>query len=379
MMRCVLAFLLAFCLSSISARPADAYDAQPVHRWLMRMAIERLVEAYPGQYDELLEYLDRLVDGAEHEDDLILDGDDDPTTLRVERHFYRPTDGAGLAMDDEQFPSSYAWGVLPSEGNQWGWDDAMEAYRKGDLEEAMFALGHVVHLVQDLTVPAHTHLDVHGPPYGDDYEVYCTAQTPDEHTSYLPLPPEGAPIPQFANALAAWQATSEASYYRNLYPGDLSDRESPAGVISEMYPDLSFSWYSQEWTIGAPPVGSLGSDFVEEQPGWFYFENTEYPASVDALPTDGAGQGSVAYGPNATGASMMELFARDLIPVAIMNSAGVMKLFLDEAHELEPESPGEPDSEEMAQGCSSAPAPSSPLIIALVVAGLVRRRTRCAL
>jgi len=43
------------------------------------------------------------------------------------------------------------------------WDIACEYYNKGDKPRAFVALGHIVHLVSDLHVPAHVHNDPHGP------------------------------------------------------------------------------------------------------------------------------------------------------------------------------------------------------------------------
>lgn len=354
------------------APPAGAYEHRGTHRWLTRQAAELLVARYPGRYDELLVYLDDVAAGAEHEDDYFLDGDTDPTTLRVQRHFFRPTDGAGLAMDGRQFPSSFEWAVIGSEQNEWDWGDGLRAYGAGDKQAAYFALGHVVHLVQDLTVPAHVHLDVHGPPAGDDYEGWCTARTFDEYEADLPLPPAGAPLPVFGSPLEAWQATAEAAYWRNLYPGELGDSEAH-GVIVAMFPDLHQAWSSGAWTIDDPDVGALGDGFFEREPGLFYFKTTAHPAAVDV-----AGDG---YAPNDAGAPMAELMARDLVPIAILHSAAVMKLYLDDAYALPPvDAPmPEPAPEPAAAGCRAGGASTS-LAAALLLMLLVcsRRTSPCA-
>ncbi len=357
--------------------PADAYDNKHTHRWITRMAVERLMAAYPERYPELAGCLESLVDGSDHEDDLILDNDGDPTTFRLQRHFFRPTDEVGLTMSGQTFPSSYQWGVLPTEQNEWAWDDALLAWQRGDTDEACFALGHVVHLIEDLTVPAHVHLDIHGPPAGDDYEDYCSSQTPSEYDSWLPLPADGAPIPDFLSPYHAWRATAEASYARNLYPGDLGDTGAPAGVIARMYPSLSWSWFSEEWSIDEPPVGSLGSDFFEDQPGMYYFKNAEHPAAVDVVAWDPADPGRADYGP-AGGAPMVELFARDLIPLAVLHAAGVIKLFLDTAGPApaaEPPDDDPPADDDEAAGCRTGGDTAPWLLLALAL--LLRRRTRC--
>jgi len=368
-----------------ATRPAAAYDHKHTHRWLTRMAAEYLVAAYPGQYDELLEYVDRAAAGAEHEDDLFLDGDDDPQTLRVMRHFYRPADGRGLTMNGQTFPSSFEWATGDRADNEWDWDDGIAAYAAGDKEQAYYVLGHMVHLIQDLTVPAHTHLDIHGPPSGDDYEGYCSRQMLDEYHSNLPLPPAGSPIPEFANPYEAWRKTSLASYWRSLYPGVLSGTDQASGAISEMFPAISWSWFSENWTISEPPVGALNEDFFEDEPGYYYFKNSEYPAAVDRAAFDPTDPLSFDFEANPGDASMTELMARDLVPIAVLHSAGVMKLYIDQARAAAPTSdpndPADPD-ESAPGGCGiaapSGGAPSAPFaLLALVVAvALAPRRFR---
>lgn len=377
---------VALLLLTQTAGTAAAYDSQHTHRWITRQAIARLVEQYPGRYDELLEYADEVAAGAEEEDNMLLDGDSDPTTLRVQRHFFRPTDGKGLFMRGTQFPSSYEWAAVPNDMNEWDWGDGLRRYRQGDLAAAYRTLGHIVHLIEDSTVPAHSHLDIHGPPAGDDYEGYCSSQTTDEYTSALPLPPEGALLPVFTDPYDAWVATAMASYHRNFYPGNLTDPEGGAsGVIKQMFPDLVFHWFWEEWRI--PDVGSLGSDFFEEEPGWYYFKNAEHPAASDKVTFDPSSPWADTYAANPQGAPMVELFARDLIPIAILHSAGVMKLFLDEAYAQEPEPPAMDDPPSTGEDPGTTPAcavshsPSrgaSVLALAFVIVPLLRRRRRAA-
>ncbi len=51
------------------------------------------------------------------------------------------------------------------------WQEAIRHYANGDMEKAFFTLGHVIHLVQDASVPAHARNDVH--PEGDPYETFA--------------------------------------------------------------------------------------------------------------------------------------------------------------------------------------------------------------
>lgn len=334
---CILGLAVA---AAFAPSRADGYEPRETHRWLTRAAAEHLASAYPGEYDELLDYVDTVAEGSEHEDNLFAGGSDDPETLRVMRHFYRPTDGAGLYLEDRgAYRSSLEW-ARPNDENAWHWGNGIDAYAQGDKDEAYFVLGHIVHLVQDLTVPAHTHLDEHPPPAGDDFENYAAEQMIGEHDSFLPTPPEDAPVPEFDSLAEAWRETAQASYYRNLYPGNLEDPDEPRGAVAEMFPDLEMDGLRGAWYIGDPPIGMLGEGFFEAEttPRHYYFKTTEYAAELDYAEFDRDDPGDFSgLAANEDGARMVELLARDLIPVAILHSAGVMKLYLDEAYTRAPD------------------------------------------
>jgi len=88
-------------------------------------------------------------------------------------HFYNPQMNQGLW----NFPTAKNWSQNPalqsvylesiSGGNQT-WQKAISSFAEGDEKAAFVALGHVLHLLEDMTVPAHTRLDPH--PDGDPYE-----------------------------------------------------------------------------------------------------------------------------------------------------------------------------------------------------------------
>ena len=91
-------------------------------------------------------------------------------------HFYNPESGMGLGsmMNSKswaQSPNYQALSAFTFSGGNQTWQKAIDSYVKGNNQEAFFALGHVVHLLEDATVPAHTRLDAH--PEGDPYENYA--------------------------------------------------------------------------------------------------------------------------------------------------------------------------------------------------------------
>lgn len=353
------------------ARMASAYDEVLTHRWITWQAIEHLVRTYPGQYDALIDYRDAVLDGAQDEDDLFLDGDGDGSTLRLMRHFFRPTDSAGLVYGDRQFENSYDWGGTANDINIWDYQDALAYYRNGDPDRAYYAIGHVVHLIQDATVPAHTHLDDHGPPTGDDYEGYCTSQTRGDTDGDLPLPPADAAIPAFTSTRDAWRKTATASYWRNMVPGRLShvDDNQASGILAQMFPDIRVG-LSNEWEI--PGVGKLDAAFFEHEEGYFYFPELSMAAALEREGFDPANPYDFSYADNSQQRPMVEAMARDLVPVAVLHSAATLKLFMDDIADISLPEMGSPE----ASGCSTAGTTRGSALTSLALALFLLGRPR---
>ncbi|MCR4283758.1 MAG: lamin tail domain-containing protein [Parcubacteria group bacterium] len=78
-------------------------------------------------------------------------------------------------VTNQEYQSAY--------GRQYGnqtWQKAINAYVKGDEKTAFIALGHILHLVEDVSVPAHTRGDTHADIHGDTkdpYEIYAQNYT----------------------------------------------------------------------------------------------------------------------------------------------------------------------------------------------------------
>ncbi len=188
----------------ISVKNANAYHSD-THSYLTQEAVRFYNQNYADKFPEAL--TDYLVDGARREDD----------APRWGNHFYDPVYERGLTYDASVNPlsignweSSKNW--AQDSGNQNGllykvvptvasiltaaqtgnlgaittetdftWKKAIEYYTKGEWEKAMFALGHVIHLIEDASVPAHTRNDPHA--NGDSYEDWTSKFTlgaPDE-------------------------------------------------------------------------------------------------------------------------------------------------------------------------------------------------------
>lgn len=149
-----------------------AYDDSTTHRAVTQEAI-KLFEFYnPSQ---------KFVD---FEKDLIIQGsEDEDAAPRWLNHFYDPVHNRGFKGGR----SSKSWAQSPdaqasrpgnglvrsyfSDPNDFSWLRAVYEYAWGDKERALLSLGHVLHLVQDATVPDHTRDDAHA--FKKTYEKYA--------------------------------------------------------------------------------------------------------------------------------------------------------------------------------------------------------------
>ena len=114
---------------------------------------------------------DRYIEAAEAEDG----------GINFFRHFYNPINNRGLSdLAPWTWGNSMEWAW---DGHDQDWRVAREAFyqavtqpekatRADQMSLAFFALGHVVHLVEDLAQPQHTRNDAHA---SSAYEDYCSA------------------------------------------------------------------------------------------------------------------------------------------------------------------------------------------------------------
>ncbi len=72
--------------------------------------------------------------------------------------------------------------ALSHNNNYTLYKNAITSYKEGNYKKAWKDLGHTLHLIQDMTVPAHTRNDPHGIPHLDEdfFEVYLGELNPNE-------------------------------------------------------------------------------------------------------------------------------------------------------------------------------------------------------
>jgi len=177
-------FLLGLCVFLAAVDTCFAWDNLDTHRRLT----ERSVEKQPAfRLDDYLKNKLSIPGGLQLSFNgntlfkLILDGSDYEDSMstfdvRAKNHFHNPTRfgfEAGLTdlLGFVQGHSAQCWAETVPE-NEWGYENFKAAYRQAmtapTLEERRFYLqkafrtvGHLMHLVQDMAVPAHTRNDLY--------------------------------------------------------------------------------------------------------------------------------------------------------------------------------------------------------------------------
>src|SRR3989339_827244 len=139
---------------------ALGYDNMVIHPRLSGAAVE-IYNREAGRKISAAESA-WIIEGAIAED----------TDPRYLNHFYDPTTGAGLEFWPLKPKSALEW--LTDQDSATG-DYSVGAilinYREGNAKRAWQGVGHILHLFQDMAVPAHTRLDPHAD--GDPYEGWA--------------------------------------------------------------------------------------------------------------------------------------------------------------------------------------------------------------
>lgn len=159
-------------MGMIFPRAAQTYTAFPVHHDIARLAAVVLAKRYPDV--EFLtsgqtHLLDAVAYGAQQEDlvDVVygLEG-----SFKTATHFWDadsgPLDIVNFSPLLPPFPNAFQKATIL-------WDWALNNYQAGNKTLGYTYLGHVAHLLADMSVPAHTHEDMHDT---DLYEDYTTEQ-----------------------------------------------------------------------------------------------------------------------------------------------------------------------------------------------------------
>jgi hypothetical protein len=136
------------------------YSPFSTHRLMTQKAIDLLLEKgklEKRQIEELKRYKERIILGSEEEDTL-RDWWFGEWYWRPDNHAYDPETGLGKkdhasALD---WAKEGAYDPGNKKYNDYDWGDARKHYKNGNKSMAYKCLGHVCHLLQDMSVPGHT-------------------------------------------------------------------------------------------------------------------------------------------------------------------------------------------------------------------------------
>lgn len=217
------------------AQDARAYDAnQHV------LVADKALQLYdPFQGTEAWSYRVPIYAGAADEDSIDhVYGYWDPFGQGVTRtHFWDADNGvldqvtlAGLLGSNENAFRKVT-GVGPFGSGVGLWQQAVAYYQLGDKVTAYERLGHICHLIADMSVPAHTHEDAHNPDYYEytmnQYMALTLPLLDKEQMKQGPLP-----IPQAIPAEVQWlgdmfplfylmyTTNQRADFFASAPPGD---------------------------------------------------------------------------------------------------------------------------------------------------------------
>ncbi len=128
--------------------PARDYEIS-AHAALTNAIIEKYNAAYPdNEIDDGFRF--DLIRGSKEEDD----------GNRSLNHFYDPVHDRGLNFGGKAWMRSKSWAVA-DDANGFTWQKGLDAYAAGDNHRAFLILGHVLHLLEDASVPEHVRNDMH--------------------------------------------------------------------------------------------------------------------------------------------------------------------------------------------------------------------------
>ncbi len=216
---------------AFTAVSLDSYGPDSVHYPLTEASVEFFNSHHPDQKIDLVDR-EYIMDGSAEEDH----GYSPNPSFRWLHHFYDPVHDAPLSLPFATKATTWAHNSILQSAYSGGshiWEDALWHWQNGNKKEALRDLGHILHLVQDMAVPAHTRDDPHPPKavgffIGDEnsspYEKWTADKVEGE---YLGLGKKLAEesnkdIPQFSSVEAVLTGTAEFTN-KNFFSEDTID------------------------------------------------------------------------------------------------------------------------------------------------------------
>ena len=192
----------------------------------------------------------------------------------------------------------------------YSWAANVNRFAKNQDQYAWYGLGHILHLIEDMTVPAHSRNDHHV--FGDPYESWAQANTKDEDYIYAEKLYRDGYWPVDLDNLS--QAMDNLARYSNKYffsKDTILDKDYNYPKIIREQPE-DYGFVSQRWYAWG------------EDENWKLYRLTEF--TKDLL------YNKKIYKIEDEDDKLNSDYFSRLAPRAIQYGAGVIKLFLDEGN-----------------------------------------------
>ncbi|HRY36484.1 MAG TPA: hypothetical protein P5230_01210 [Candidatus Magasanikbacteria bacterium] len=283
-----------------SYQPVLAYDHTVAHPNIANLA----TELYNSQNEIKItnEQINYITRGAGEED----------APIRWFNHFFDPVYNVGFSdfVFGEQFPIfpiAPVWLQSPYEQIKYSigdrsWQRALDDYARGDKEKAFLGLGHAIHLLSDMAVPAHTRNSAHP---GDSYESFVKNNWDDIR-----------PLLQyeFKEINSLDQAFRELAEYsnNNFYSDRTIESDKYITIKSKIQSTIKSqgNLYGVFENIKTEKLLYIGRMDVDWKESSLLKENLVDPLNTNLVLID---------------------YSKNLIPQAISYSSGLIKLFITEA------------------------------------------------
>ena len=307
---------------------------------------------HPGLTDEIVDFYNlSLADqiSGEEKEWIVRGSIEEDTPPRWINHFYDPTTGEGwLAENLGRVPSvsmrflskvffnlntdvvsSVNWlhneelqAKYADYGGNCTWENAIRQYAKGEEKEAYLMLGHILHLLEDKSVPDHTRNDTHA------------------HEGSLLTADGGSPYEDYAMAFTRQTLTLSDSLKKN---GQQPIILKSIDQYFENLANYSNKYFFSEHTINSTKYNN--PKILRQTGDYGYgsdFDGTEFPLTRVKMVTKPLGFGFIAVysliDEDQLDDTVLSAYFSRLSSAAVLNGAGVIKLFKDEAEKAKADS-----------------------------------------
>ncbi|MDD4477193.1 MAG: hypothetical protein PHY40_03485, partial [Patescibacteria group bacterium] len=299
------AFIILICSGLFFSENVFCYDTNIAHPGIAEIA----AKVYNQNFEQDLtdEEIGWIKQGTMEED----------TPTRWMNHFYDPIYEKGLVFGGMTYSSAKNWASSPFTQTNYAlgdksWQRALDDIKKGDRKNAFKELGHTLHLIADMSVPAHTRNDVH---LGDFYEKFVKLNWNEV-------------LKKINNNFDFLNANSLDESFRELAVFSNNNFFSDDTILNSNYLSPSFDKLNKSNDYYFYNIGQKSYKIL-------YFKESKFTNKVTEYYIDDV---------------ILSDYSTILLPKAIAYSSGVIKLFIDETNKIETDKIALPSSRESWTG-----------------------------